>query len=403
MEKVHYIQNNDIDYVKVLITYKKEQSLVDDVYNRLLKRVLYHANKDYPVNKDFVLQFTEKCILSTSYYGSTYGNTSYMNYSFNIPRVDIIDDYDFEKAFKFAVGILFNPLIIDNGFKKEYVSFEKKRLLNELEDDKNNMYCNNFDIFYKNVKGLALTTDEMIDIVKNINEVDLYEYYKKASTLPREIYVFGNFDEILIDQLLDKYIDGVNTDFNIESYYDVREFDDYHVDRVKVDYNQTSIFDLFRIKDYSEKDNVYMQLLYRLLGTNNGLLLKKVRFENNMAYEVNMNSSVYRGYFYLNTYIKQSDFDKYESLIKDAISDLRNIDYVKERVAYFIEDTRIAHLRNMDAVSYIFDLYIDEHIKLCTDEKLIELFSNIDYDYWHQFIDRIEASYTLVCEGNIND
>ena len=111
-----------------------------------------------------------------------------------------------KEAINLLLDIVFNPLIENSGFKKEYVDGEKenlKRIIESKIDNKSNYaYVRCIEEMYKN-EPFGLYEYGYIEDLKNINENNLYEYYEEfLNNCKIDIFVSGNINEKEIEDTI---------------------------------------------------------------------------------------------------------------------------------------------------------------------------------------------------------
>ncbi len=112
-----------------------------------------------------------------------------------------------EKSLKLLTDIVFNPLVENDGFKKEYVDVEKNTLKQIIEgkiDNKSKYALDRcFEEMYKD-KPYGLYKYGYIEDLDKINEVDLYNYYKELiSECKIDVFVSGyNIEHLNENEIL---------------------------------------------------------------------------------------------------------------------------------------------------------------------------------------------------------
>ena len=111
------------------------------------------------------------------------------------------------KAIELLLDIVFNPLVENNEFKKEYVASEKKTIKRLIEGriDNKDMYAYTrcVEEMYKE-EPYGLYKFGYVEDLEKIDESNLYEYYTKLLNEAKiDIFVSGNFqDKKIINEII---------------------------------------------------------------------------------------------------------------------------------------------------------------------------------------------------------
>jgi len=198
---LHLIINDNFktDFTVVFLSVPLEKEYVTK--NALLPAVIKDGSTSFPNYK----KLTEELEMM---YGASFDcgidkNGDNLILKFYIETIN--DNYlpkendNINKSIKILLDLICNPLIENNGFKKEYVDLEKKNLellINSQKDDKN-IYAFEkcINIMYKN-SGYGLSKYGKIEDLEQITEHNLYEQYKKLLNEAKiDIFISGNFEQ----------------------------------------------------------------------------------------------------------------------------------------------------------------------------------------------------------------
>jgi len=198
---LHLIINDNFktDFTVVFLSVPLEKEYVTK--NALLPAVIKDGSTSFPNYK----KLTEELEMM---YGASFDcgidkNGDNLILKFYIETIN--DNYlpkendNINKSIKILLDLICNPLIENNGFKKEYVDLEKKNLellINAQKDDKN-IYAFEkcINIMYKN-SGYGLSKYGKIEDLEQITEHNLYEQYKKLLNEAKiDIFISGNFEQ----------------------------------------------------------------------------------------------------------------------------------------------------------------------------------------------------------------
>ena len=307
-----------------------------------------------------------------------------------------------KKAMELMLEVVFNPLVENNKFKKEYVDAEKKtikRLIDGKIDNKD-MYAFTrcIEEMYKD-KPYGLYRYGFSEDLEKMNEANLYEAYKKLINEAKiDIFVSGNFEN-------EDIIDAIRNNSNIKS---LKEREDKHIinteetekkEKVEVSTLQESK-DVTQGKlvigldiDCNEKDTRYPARIYNvILGESaTSKMFQNVREKAGLAYTVR---SVYlrqKNNIFVRAGIEIDNYDKALKIIKEQLEDMKNgkfsdedIDNAKKYMIAGIrtiqdeQDSEITYYMGQELTGNLveFNQYV-EKINSVTREQIIQIANKI--------------------------
>ena len=248
-----------------------------------------------------------------------------------------------KEAIELMLDVVFNPLLENNKFKKEYIDSEKKtiqRLIDGKIDNKDMYaYTRCIEEMYKD-KPYGLYRYGYSEQLENINEENLYEEYKKLINEPKiDIFVSGNFEN-------DDIINIIRDNANIKR---LSEREDKHIinteetekkEKVEVqtideskDVTQGKLVIGMDI-DCNEKDARYAMRIYNvILGESaTSKMFQNVREKAGLAYTVR---SVYlrqKNNIFIRAGIEIENYEKAVSIIKEQLEDMKNGKFTDEDI-----------------------------------------------------------------------
>lgn len=240
-----------------------------------------------------------------------------------------------KKCIDILLDIVLNPLVEDNGFKKEYVESEKENLKQIIESKIDN----------KRVYSLERCTEEMykeetyglykygyVDDLKNINAQNLYEQYKKLiNECKIDIFVSG----IVESKKINDIISNNNTILKLNE-----RNAEYSINKEKIDVipnvkekiveehlkvNQGNL--VIGIRANSNKENAkFITSVYNAIlgGGANSKLFQNVREKESLAYTAGSTYKRQKNAIFIRCGIEIENYDKALSTIKMQLEDIRN-------------------------------------------------------------------------------
>lgn len=300
-----------------------------------------------------------------------------------------------EQIFEFV----FNPYLEKDGFKKEYVEQEKENLKQIIEGKIDNKARYALDRcieeMYKN-QPYELYKYGYIEDMKNINENNLYEYYKKIiNNCKIDIFVSGIVDEeleniIKENENIKKLQDRIPEYNKIEISAKKSEKENYVQDSMEVTQGKLIIgMDL----DVDNEDLRYDIMIYNCIfgGSANSKLFQNVREKASLAYTASSSYYRFKNNIFINCGIEIKNYDKALEIIKQQIEDMKNGDFTEEEVEN-AKNGIIASIKTIDdeqdtEITYFFSQELSNskcnieqymnNIKAVTREKVIDIANKV--------------------------
>lgn len=236
------------------------------------------------------------------------------------------------------LDIVFNPLIENNGFKKEYVEQEKKNMKQRIEgriDDKARYALDRcIEEMYKD-KAFGLYRFGYVEDLNNINEMYLYNCYKRLiDTCKIDIFVSGNIDDeiekIIAENVYIKKLKERQPIYNVVNEKTNQKQNEI-VENMNVTQGKLVIGLEINSKDEDEK---YSALVYNTIlgGSANSKIFQNVREKANLAYAAGSSYFRYKDNIFVTCGIEISNYKKTIDLVKKQIEDMKNNDFSDEEL-----------------------------------------------------------------------
>lgn len=302
----------------------------------------------------YVLQSSSKSYETTSklrsYLDELYGANLYVDvskkgeyqvisFSLEIANEKFLSDPEplLKKGMELIAEILVNPLADNDAFDKDTVEKEKRTLKQRIQavyDDK--MRYSNFRLVQEMCKGepYALHVNGEIDDIPQINEQNLYEYYKQAFAEDElDLYIIGdvNEDEVqtMADQLLqfqDRVPEKVETaqKGSIEEKT-VKDKEDVKQGKLNIGY-RTNVL-------YGDKDYYALQLFNGIFGGfSHSKLFLNVREKASLAYYVASRLESHKGLMMVMSGIEFNNFDLAIKIIREQMQAMQAGDFTDQEI-----------------------------------------------------------------------
>lgn len=298
--------------------------------------------------------------------------------------------------------IVFNPLTENNSFIKEYVEQEKNNLKNIIEakiDNKARYALDRcIEEMYKD-EPYGLYKFGNVEDLKEIDEKNLYEYYKElVSNCKIDIFLSGNIENNIVD--------GINENENIkllkerEPIYEFSKLENKKTDKEKIivesmDVTQGKLVIGLNINIEDEKQK-YDALMYNMIlgGSATSKMFQNIREKEHLAYVASSMYIRHKNNIFMNCGIEIDNYEKTVELAKKQLEDMKKGDFTEEE----IENAKkgiIASIKGIEdeqdtILTYYFGqeltknkVTLEEYkeiIEKVTKDKILEIAKNIEVD-----------------------
>ncbi len=239
----------------------------------------------------------------------------------------------FSKTIDSILNIVFNPLIENNAFKKEYLEIEKKNLKQIIEGkiDSKAAYAQDrcIEEMYKD-KHYGIYKYGYTDYLEEITPENLYEYYKQLiSECKIDIFVSGKLNDSDVLDLLNKNeniikLNSRQAKYIINNGNNLDKKEEPSIVEEHMDINQGKLVMGLNIDDNSEKGK-YIGLVYNgiLGGLPTSKLFQNVREKASLAYTAGSSYIRQKNNILIKCGIEIENYDKAVEIIKQQIGDMK--------------------------------------------------------------------------------
>ena len=339
--KLHVLNTDKFktNLVAVFLTTKLERETVTS--NALISAVLRRGSHTLKTQEEISKQLEEL-------YGASFdcgidktGDNQVLKFyieSINDTFLTQSNENILKKSIENILDIIFNPLIENNAFKKEYVEQEKNNMKLRIEgriDNKRRYALDRcIEEMYKG-KPFGLYRFGYVEDLKNINEVNLYERYQQLMKQCKiDIFVSGNVNEevenIITENQNIKKLEEREPSYNTESEKNtVKQGEKIE----KMDVMQGKLVVGLDVNSQNE-DEKYNVMIYNTIlgGSANSKIFQNVREKANLAYVASSRYFRYKDNIFVNCGIEISNYEKALNLIKEQLKDMKNGNFTEEEV-----------------------------------------------------------------------
>lgn len=304
-------------------------------------------------------------------------------------------------AIKILLEVVFNPLINENEFNKEYVESEIKNLKQVIEGRKDSKatyaYERCIEEMYKNMP-YSLYKYGNIEDLETINSKDLYEQYTNLiNNCKIDIFISGEVEENIKDNII-----------NNENIQKLKERDAVYIvnnkeNRIKepkqeqqisesMDINQGKLIIGLDILEENDSDK-YTALVYNAIlgGTPTSKMFQNVREKNSLAYTASSSFIRQKANVFIKCGIDIENYEKALKIIKEQLEDMqkgeftdKNIEEAKTNIISTInfipeeQDTELMYYFSQELSGYemSYEEYIQK-INFVSKPNIIDLANRI--------------------------
>lgn len=240
------------------------------------------------------------------------------------------------------LNIVFNPIIENGAFKKEYVETEKEKLKQIIEGkiDSKAAYAQDrcIEEMYKD-KPYGLYKYGYIDKLEEITPENLYEYYKKLiSECKIDIFISGKLQEDEVISILSKNkeiekLTSREARYIVNNGNNLSNNDDINIVEEHMDINQGKLVMGLNIDDNSQKGK-YVGLVYNAIlgGIPTSKLFQNVREKESLAYTAGSSYARHKNNIFIKCGIEIDNYDKAVDIIRKQLEDMKNGEFTDEDI-----------------------------------------------------------------------
>ncbi len=319
------------------------------------------------------------------------------------------DNNMLKKSIEILSDIIFNPLVENEGFNKEYVNQEKENIKQIIEAKKDNrasyasFRC--IEEMYKD-SPIGLYKYGYVEDLKDIDEKNLYQYYKKlVDECKIDIFVSGKLENIDIKRMMNEN-EGIKDLKSRDAIYVVnksekkQEMEKERVVEESLDVNQGKLvigYDVINDEEMLKNEDVrYIGMLYNGIvgGSANSKLFQNVREKASLAYTTSSSYSYYTSNIFVNAGIDIDNYQKAVDIIKQQIKDMQDGKYTDED----IENVRKIIISNINSIDdeqdteIIYFLGQELSGRNISLEKYIEKINSVTRNQIQDFASKIKVN-----------
>ncbi|WLR53372.1 pitrilysin family protein [Mesobacillus subterraneus] len=337
--KLHIVKTEKFKTNTIVWKMKAPLTSEDVTKRALLPYVLQSSSKAYPTTSKFRSYLDELYGANLFVDVSKKGEYQVLSFSLEIANEKFLSDPDplLKKGLQLMAEILVNPLADNEAFDKETVEKEKRTLKQRIQavyDDK--MRYSNFRLIQEMCKDepYALHVNGEIDDIQQIDEKNLYDYYKKAFKEDElDLFIIGDVDETEVQAIaqellqfddrtpkLVKLADGAQVEEKT-----VKDQEDVKQGKLNIGY-RTNVH-------YGDEDYYALQVFNGIFGGfSHSKLFLNVREKNSLAYYVASRLESHKGLMMVMSGIEFENFELAVKIIREQMEAMKAGEFTDQEI-----------------------------------------------------------------------
>lgn len=409
---LHIINTNKFKTIKVTVNFRTKSLENEITIRNILKMILLNSCKDYPKEKDLIIESENLYDLKVSSLSSRVGNYSILSFNLEFLNEKYTEKNMNEYSLDFFMNLLFKPNVQDNKFDQtsfNVVTNVLRKSINSIKDNKTK---------YSIIKVLEVMNHNMpysfnpfgkIEELDSITPESLYEYYKKVLTNDLvDILVVGEVDS-------EKIREYFTNNFKVNTYKKVKNdillpniLPRKKVKKIieKDNVNQSKLAIGLRISNMTDYERKYVLRVYNeiLGGGGNSMLFNTIREKYSLAYYINSFSQFYDNIAIIYAGVNSSKINMAIKLIKDTLNKMGKGIFSDEDLNNAIQTIISAIEVSEDSNTGIINNYYAQSLVNADNLDIkIKKYSNITKEDVVNIAKKIKMDTIYILEGDINE
>ena len=306
----------------------------------LISAVLRRGSSNYQTSEEMSIALEEM-------YGATFdcgiekmGDTHVLKFYIETINEEFLPEKEdiLKMALEMLCDIVFNPLIQNGAFKKDYVTMEKQNLKQIIEgkiDNKARFALDRcIEEMYQN-KPYGLYKYGYVEDLEEITPQDLYNTYKQVIQNAKiDIFISGNVESKTIENVIKeneqiKILQERNPD--VSKNEKIEENTKPNQVSESMDVTQGKLVMGLTVNEDTLEDK-YITLVYNTIlgGGANSKLFQNVREKASLAYTASSNYIRQKSNIFIRCGIEIQNKEKAEEIIKQQLNDMKNGEFSEE-------------------------------------------------------------------------
>ncbi len=364
----------------------------DVTKNALITSILRRGSKNFP-SQDLISKKLEEM------YGASFdcgiektGDNQIIKFYLETINEEFLPEQEelTKKSLDILFDIILNPLIENNGFKKEYFDSEKQNLKQIIESKIDNKRAYSFDRcieeMFKN-EPYGLYKYGYVEDLEKITPQDLYEQYKKLiSNAKIDIFVSGEQKDDSIISIIKENEKIMKLNEREAEYIENKEnTSKAEVKEIQVVEEHMQVVQgnlVLGLNINTEIENAkFIASLYNAIlgGGANSKLFQNVREKQSLAYTAGSTYRRQKNVIFIRCGIEIKNYEKALNTIKDQLKDIENGEFSEEDInnskELISESIRSISAEQDTEITYYYGQELSDNFT--TIEEYIEKINNV--------------------------
>lgn len=383
------------------VEYTKENYLLA----KILCSYLMMTNKIYKTEK--AIQDKSKSLYHTIFYAKTEIKGTKLFIYLNLKMIDqkIIEEDFFKDAIDFFKTMITKPNFIKNKIDQQVFEEIKKDILNNAQKIEKIPDKYQSILFYRNMLPDSNfnyknpSSEETENILNNIKDQDIIDFYHE--TLNRHIatYTFGNLSDEENKIIKDSFkFKSFSFDYSYEHKESLKE--EYKVIKSK-DTTQSYLYVAYDITDYKKENIYFYYALLPMLNPFKGLCHKILREELGLVYQTYADFLSNRGIFIICAQIDKKNTDKALAGIDDIMKRITDKDFLEEMLTF----TKEKYTQELETSTELLNsniIYLERYIlkNEMLKSDIVDKINALTTDDIIRQINNLKKKYIFLYEGD---
>lgn len=337
---LHMLKTKRFKTITIDLIFRKKITKEEITKRNFLADLLTFSSKNYPTRRMMATKQQDLYACEVDFCCYRLGNY----YNTDISLLCLNEKYTekgmFEETIKYLSDIIFNPNIKNNGFDSTSFEIIKNNTIKQIhsieEDTRKYSLVKMLEKMGPN-ETYSLHGFGYIEDINNINEENLYEYYKDfIRTSGLDIFIIGDIDFDKTEQIF-------RNNFKFDIYH--KKNNDFIIEHKKVrklskkiieDYpsSQAKLSIGCKLKGLTDFERNYALTIFNMIlgGSSESKLFKNVREKNSLCYYISSNSNKIDNLLFITSGIAKSNFNKVVSLVKKELKEMQKGNITEEEI-----------------------------------------------------------------------
>jgi len=207
--RLHQIKTDKFKTITIRVVFHSPIKKEEITMRNILTDILLQSSKEYDSRRSLTIKAEDLYAADITTNNQRIGNYIVSSFILQILNDKYTESGNLDKSVEFLSQIIFNPDVKNNAFNKEKLEIVKNNAtvsLNSLKEDATSYSLIRLAEAFDSSSPASYRMTGYLDDLDNIDESNLYEYYKKMIDNDYvDIFVVGDFDDKEMLSIIKKY------------------------------------------------------------------------------------------------------------------------------------------------------------------------------------------------------